>query len=464
MKLLRSGVRTMAVVGALLGLSAYQEAAAQPEAPLILPELPFTSSQGIGTRAAGMGFAHTAVVEDGSALAYNPAGLAQIRRLEFGAGLIHNRQNRTVGFNSPALGRSESDADVTASQLSHLSIAYPYPTYRGALVMAFAFQRQNSLKSDYFRQGILLEQEGGRPGLVEQESFSEDGSVNFWTAGIAGDFSSRISIGASLSYIQGRTEQTFDVGRFRQRGAVLDVEGSDEVFQSIEDRAADLNGYTGSLGILGRVSDLVRIGVNIDLPRRFEFEGTNSSLFEDQEKIDRARTTFTDVITLPLSATGGVAITPPNLLLAADIRLTDWTQIEFEGPVRARDREFAYRSTADIHLGAEYQIPSTPTRLRVGFGWEPLPYRLMPGAITFTFVPDDNNAGTTDDASFFTRDYPEARFTSDRRFLTFGVGTLIDDALMLDVAWVHGSYERTAAGFSEDWSNDRILASTTFRF
>lgn len=455
------GIRVLAILAATA--VAAPAAHGQPSGTVILPELPFTSNQGTNARAAAMGFAHTAVVEDGSSLLYNPAGLAQVRRLEFGAGLLHARQDRAAGFDPPS-GASEAETDVSATQLSHLTIAYPYPTYRGSLVLGFGYQRVNSLKSDYLRSGPLIEQEGGRPGLFELEAFSEDGAVNYWTFGVAGDFSSRVSLGASLSYIQGRTEQTFDVGRFRQRGAVLDVEGSDAVFRSTEERDADLSGYTGSLGLLGHLSEMARVGVNVDLPRRFEFKGLLRTRLEDQEKFDIARTSFSDLITLPISITGGLAVTPPNLLLAADLRLTDWTQIDFEGAIRSRDRRYAYRSTADIRLGVEYQLPATATRLRVGYSREPLPYRLMPGEITFNFVPDDNTAGTTDDTSYFTRLYPEARLTSDRRFLTLGFGTLIDESLMIDVAWVHGLFEREAAGFTEKWTTDRIFATTTFRF
>lgn len=459
----RSGLSSGAVLVAVFGLLGVGRVGAQPAGTVILPELPFTSAQGTHARAAGMGYAHTAVAEDGSSLLYNPAGLAQVRRLEFGAGLLHAPQDRTAGFLTPT-GASDAEVRISATQLTHLSIAYPYPTYRGALVIGFAYQRLNSLKSDYLREGILIEQEGGRPGLVESETFSEDGAVNQWTVGLGGDFSSRVSLGASLSYIQGRTEQQFDVGRFRTRGAVRDVEDSDAVFHSIEDRDADLTGYTGSAGILGRITEAARIGVNIDFPRRYEFDGVTVSSFEDQEKVDTSRMSFVDEITLPLSLTTGVAFTPAGFLLAADVRLTDWTQISFEGPIRSRDRDYAYRTTADIRIGAEYQVPRTPARLRIGYSHEPLPYRLMPGEITFTFVPDDDNPNTTDDASFFTRLYPEARLTTDRRFLTLGAGTLIDQSLALDVAWVHGSFEREASGFTESWTTDRIFATTTFRF
>ena len=45
-------------------------------------------------------------------------------------------------------------------------------------------------------------------------------------------------------------------------------------------------------------------------------------------------------------------------------------------------------------------------------------------------------------------------------------GTLIEDARALDVAWVHGEFERSnpSGTWTEDWSTNRIYATATFRF
>jgi hypothetical protein len=312
-----------------------------------------------------------------------------------------------------------------------VSLAYPFPTYRGSLVLGLAYQRVVSLKSDYFRDGFLRSATAGQPGLYETESFTETGSVNHWTAGIAGDVSPHISVGGSLTYIQGNTLQDFELGRLRAPATgPFDVEGSDQVFLSNETRDADLTGVTGSIGALARASDRVRVALTVDLPQRYEFDGFVSSRFEDQEKIDEANLGFNDVITLPLSFLGSVAVTPRNFLFAADLRLTDWTQIDFEGAIQ-KDRENAYRSTLDLNIGAEYQLTFHPTRVRAGYSRQPLPYKLAAADVDFTFVPDDGNSNTTEDASFFTRSYPEADISTDRSFLTVGIGTLVDERVDL---------------------------------
>jgi long-subunit fatty acid transport protein len=161
---------------------------------------------------------------------------------------------------------------------------------------------------------------------------------------------------------------------------------------------------------------------------------------------------------------GGIAVTPRNLLLAMDVKVTDWTQIEFEGPIRSQDRENAYRSTVDFNVGLEYQLSFHPVRVRAGFSSQPLPYKLEPDEIDFTFVPDDGNSSTSDDRSFFTRSYPEADVRTDRTFLTLGFGTLVDNSVSLDVAYIHGQFDRSGSAISEKWTTNRIFGTVSFRF
>jgi len=439
---------------------------------VILPELPFTSKYGVSARAAGLGYAYGAVAEDGSAIWFNPAGLAQIRKMELSGGLLYESQDRTTGFDTATdgfdgTGFSSTSTSISQTPPTQLSFAYPFPTYRGSIVMAFAYQRLVPLSTDYFRSGDIEASVGGNAGIRESESFYESGSTDFWTFGLAGDISPKVSLGGTLSYVDGETEQEFEIGRrrFLPNGST-DVNGSDEVFVSQEFRGADISGWTWSAGVLGRPSDKTRVGMTLFGPEDYDFNGYISTEFEDQEKIDRQDYAFTDTITLPISLLFSAAYTPNSFLITGDLRWTDWTQISFEGPVRNEDRQNAYRSTVDISIGAEYQFAGTPARIRAGYSNQPLPYKLMPTDVDFTFVPDDGNSGTTDDASYFTRSYDEARFESGRQFLTFGAGTLVDNALAIDLAYVHGMFERSADGgrWTEEWTTDRIYGTATFRF
>jgi len=465
----RRAVLAQSFLGALVLVLAPAVARAQE---VILPELPFTAKHGVNARAAGLGYAYGAVAEDGSALWFNPAGLGQIRKMELSGGLLHEAQERTATFDTATdgfagTGRASESTEISKTSPTQLTFAYPFPTYRGSVVMAFGYQRLVPLSSDYYRQGDLEAQEGAAPGLREIESYYEDGSVDFWTFGLGGDLSRSVSVGGTFSYIDGQTTQGFEVGRLRTlSNGTTDVNGSDDVFLSSEVRDADLSGWAFALGVLGRPSDNLRLGFTLNGPEKYEFDGVTTTRFEDQEKIDGQDFGFHDEITLPFSLLGSVAFTPSNFLITGDARWTDWTQIDFEGPIRSEDRQFAYQTTVDFSLGAEYQFSSVPMRIRGGVSFQPMPYELIPTDIAFTFVPDDGDDETTDDASYFTRDYEEAHFETGRMFYSLGAGTLIEDALALDVAWVHGEFERSnpSGTWTEDWSTDRIYATATFRF
>ncbi|TPW18139.1 MAG: hypothetical protein FD129_97, partial [bacterium] len=442
------------------------------QAQVDLPELPFTSKYGVSARAAGLGYAYGAVAEDGSALWFNPAGLAQIRKMELSGGLLYESQERTTGFDTATDGFAGTGTSSTSISLSQtpptqLTFAYPFPTYRGSLVLGFGYQRLTPLSSDYLREGILEAPSGSTPGILETESFYEDGGIDFWTFGLGGDLSPNISLGGSLSYLDGNTQQDFEIGRLRLfTNGSTDVNGSDEVFLSTETRDADISGWTYSVGVLGRPSEKARIGVTLNGPESYDFEGYTTIRLEDQEKIDRQEFAFIDQIDLPLSLLFSAAYTPNNFLLTGDLRWTDWSQIDFEGPIRNEDRQRAYRATADFSIGAEYQFSGTPARIRAGFSTQPLPYQLMPTDVDFTFIPDDGSSSTFDDVSYYTRTYDEARFDSGRRYLTLGVGTLIDDALAIDLAYVNGLFERSADGgrWTEKWTTNRVYGTATFRF
>ncbi len=439
---------------------------------VILPELPFTSKYGVSARAAGLGYAYGAVAEDGSAIWFNPAGLAQIRKMELSGGLLYESQDRTTGFETETdgfdgTGFSSTSTSISQTPPTQLTFAYPFPTYRGSLVLGFGYQRLVPLSSDYLRTGDIEASTNGAAGIRETESYYESGSIDFWTFGLGGDISQKLSLGGSLSFMSGETEQEFTIARkrFLPNGST-DVNGSDEVFESQDLRNADISGWTFSVGVLGKPSDKTRIGVTLFGPEDYDFEGYASSRFEDQEKIDRQDFNFIDQVTLPISLLFSAAYTPNNFLITGDVRWTDWTQIDFEGPIRDVDRQNAYRSTADFSIGAEYQFSGTPARVRAGFSSQPIPYKLMPTDVDFTFVPDDGNSQTTDDASYYTRTYDEARFDSGRQFLSVGAGTLIDDALAVDVAYVYGMFERSADGgrWTEKWTTNRVYGTATFRF
>jgi long-subunit fatty acid transport protein len=440
-------LRTATALALWAALGCVHASAAADELPPQAQELSLTAaSMGFGARALGMGGAHIAVVEDVSALWYNPAGLAQIRRIEAAGTLAFDRLDREVTLSGKA-----SQVDLRSTHINSIGFAYPFPTYRGSLVVGGAYNRHLDLSSDYLRRGSLPPY-----GSNEEESIFEEGSLDNWTLGVAGDISPNVSIGASLSYLSGSStiRNDFDYG--------------DPMLGYAETayRETDISGLTGAFGSLVRLGPLARMGFAVQFPQDLDLEGVSDGAWTwtngDSTDSDSYSQSFLDEVHLPLTLGAGLALTPSNLILSADVRYNDWTQLRYAGPMWAEItdasgdsvRVDAYRSTVEVHVGAEYMLPVYPVRLRAGFYTEPVAYRLM-----LTDVYGKVNRIT--------------EFDPDRAFFTAGIGALFEEVLTVDVAYVHGRFKRTAvqpfAGGldivqSEQQTVDRVYLTTSYRF
>ena len=91
---------------------------------------------GPGSRALGLGGAYTGVADDYTATYWNPAGLAQIKRIEFQGSLLQTGfSNSTRYYNTPW------DANSNFTRLNNLGMVFPVPVYQGALTFAVGYNQ-----------------------------------------------------------------------------------------------------------------------------------------------------------------------------------------------------------------------------------------------------------------------------------------------------------------------------------
>ncbi len=405
-----------------------------------LPEIPIIYDFGIGARAMGMGQAHVAVCEDVSAVFYNPAALAQVRRIELSAGFSHLSEDMEVTFFD-----EKTTSTLGSTKLSSFGVAYPFPTYRGSLVFGFAYNRTRNTDSDYMRYGenpVYNHYDLGVVDGLEKESIFERGGIASWTVGLGTDVSPEVSVGASVSFLSGSSDRTYeylanwDVGL----GTIVD----DYYYQNDN---ADITGWTASFGTVARIGNVGRVGLTVRLPEYITLDGSQytEAYYGATDDYYEDDILFEDEITLPLSFVAGASAAPtPGLILAVDVEYTDWKQIDYYGPIRI-DNQYAYRATTSWRLGAEYTLPFAPARVRGGFFTEPIAYRLL---------PDFSGNG----------DILSAEIDSDGKFYTLGAGFLMVDAFTLDAAWVRGSFERSVPDYSEKKTSDKVFVAASYRF
>ena len=392
---------------------------------------------GVGARAMGMGGAHIAVANDATALFYNPAGLARVKRIEFSGGLTHQRLRSETGYLHgilPAVERPQitySDGRIQSNtRFGSGTLVFPVPTYRGSLVFAFGVNRVKS-----FDKTMSFTRTDGSYGIE-----SESGGIYLWSFGGAIDISPNVSVGGALNFWSGKDNYSWLYEAYYSN---LDTLYRYKYDDTIKDR---YSGFNLKLGVRVQPNRFLIVGGVIESPVTYTIreDWTQTSDIEFYEP-------FTDSyydydydspeykISLPFSLGVGIALNFDNLLLAGDLNYTDWTQMEYKRlwnmAEANRNIKDSYTDVLRWHVGAEYLFPGVGTRLRAGYYQNSLPYKS-------TWIK------------------------KDRDYITFGIGFLIDQVMTVDLAWVHGGWELNDFDIelAEKYTTNQIFLTTAYHF
>jgi long-subunit fatty acid transport protein len=391
---------------------------------------------GVGARAMGMGGAYIAVANDATALVYNPAGLARVKRIEFSGGLTHQKlRNRTgdltfVGIQSPGINFNDGWLQSN-TRLSSANIVLPVPTYRGSLVLALGVNRVKSFdRAMKFSFG-----ENGPMGIE-----SESGGIYLWSLGGAIDISPNVSVGGALNFWSGTDNYSW---LYENQYSNLDTLYRYKYDDTIKDR---YSGFNLKLGVRVQPNKFLIVGSTIESPVTYTIKEDwtqSTDIMYSQPPLDPVN--YYDSgspeykISLPFSLGVGIALDFNNLILAGDVNYADWTQMEYKRLADMADAnrmiKESYTDAVRWHLGAEYLFPTVGTTIRVGYYQNPLPYKSM-------------------------------WIKKDRNYVTAGFGFLIDQVMTLDLAWVHGSWELNDfdIGLAEKYSTNQIFLTTAYHF
>jgi long-subunit fatty acid transport protein len=382
---------------------------------------------GLGARAMGMGSAHIAVAEDFSALWWNPAGLARIRRIELSGGLIHQKEkSRSLLF---GYGKPKRDSHT---RLGSGGIAIPLPTYRGSLVFAFGLNRIQNFDSSLKFEGGILEKD-----LWEEGFELKSGGLHTWGLGGAIDLSPFLSAGATIMFWRGEENYTWNLVKdtLNGQGRFLRVTNWD-YFQD------DYSGINLKLGLLLRANRYITLGGTLESPLTLTVEqdwtSQTDSLFSDSTISSDDYGYYKYKLSHPYKFGLGARLTLPYLILAADLSYTDWSQTEYKYPPQDVSdlnpyMSDAYRDVLGWHIGAETLVPKAGLKVRLGYYRDPIPYKLK-------------------------------RIKNSRDYLTFGFGFLIGREMTLDVALVHGLWETSSGSLDERYSLNRVFITAAYRF
>jgi long-subunit fatty acid transport protein len=417
------------VLQVILLLSLAVSSGSAQEGDLYIQEIPLVHRLPVSARYAGMGGTSLAIADDHSACLANPATLGLVRGIEFSAGFARQDAERsTVYFGNPRT------ADYGKTRLTDLGFAYPFPTYRGRFVIGFQYGRVSGLDSKFL-------QSAGFGPAREEVSITERGGLQAYAVSAALQVSPSVTLGATGTVLGGSS--------LREIRAISTNPPDPPMFVRIRDDA-EISGFSGILGGLVELDHGVRFGFTINLPENVDFDIDFAEYYTTSSEPDTTGFGVYEV-DIPFRLGAGLAVARKSFLVSIDAVYTDWTQIDVADLVAPDASERSYRETLEIRLGAEYFLPLTfPIRLRAGYQRQPLPYRLI--------LTDSSQSEVIP---------PRATIDHDRDYFTFGAGFLIGKTITLDVAYMHGGFERSApqggGRYVEEETDRRMLATMTLR-
>jgi len=409
----------------------------------------------------GMGGAYAGVADDFTAVFWNPAGLAQIQQREVYVAFLRNTKENIATTGRGTAVEASASADVRNTRFGSLGFVYPFPVYQGAFVLAAGFNRVQDFDWVLCTTGFV-------DSLTTNDSFRHEGGTSTSSLAAAVDVSKSVSLGLTVNLISGedKAENTF---------IRLDTEDFFEEHRYtlkkffIDDYTTSWTATLGAMLRTPRQDPQLRVGATITTGPthkvRFTYRAPSDTAFTIIESDDGHVQSTRSVdfrssykIDLPLSFGLGGSYRPvPQVLLAASVHATEWTQTEYadEDAFQLRtDTSFEdqYDDILRYHLGAEWQVPWMALDLRAGYYTDPLPF-IGPRDPLRAADPVTN---------------PVIRILQDRRYWTLGAGLVLDGMVRADVAYTHGAYEQAegsaAAEFREDVTIDRVFIGVAYQF
>ncbi len=414
------------------------------------------SFAGVGTRSMAMGGAYVGVADDFTAVFWNPAGLAQIQQRE-----IYVALNRNSFENQSSVGGVSATTDVRNTQFGSLGFVLPWPVMQGSFVLAAGINRVSD-----FDWG--LDVRGRLDSLDVEDRFRHEGGLTATTIAAAIDVSPSVSFGLAINMVSGKDKISneyisLDSEDFFFERRFIDREQFDDDYQ---------RAFTATLGAMVRTprnNPRLRLGLAATTGATHEiaytFHAPPDTAFsivelDDGRVFTAASIKFNDryKLSLPLSLGAGVSYRPmPQLLLAAGVHATEWSQTEYAGTDAAQlrsssDFERQYDDIVRWHLGAEYQMPQVGVDLRVGVYSDPLPF----------IGPRDPQRVVDEETN------PLVSAIQDRRYLTAGAGFFLEETVRLDLTFSRGSYEQVegtgGTRLGEQATLQRLLLGVSYRF
>lgn len=418
---------------------------------------------GIGARALAMGGAYVGLTEGYSAIYWNPAGLASMKRPEFFGEMSHLNFDNDAVFQQAITSESQ---DYT--RLRSLGLAFPLPTTRGSFVVALGFNRVKDFDQNLLFSGFNSNSNGLSftvndsdflfdKDVFQTEQITDEGGLNQWSVGAAIALSPNFTAGLTAFLWDGKDDYQFSFLQ-EDRQNIYNPPADFDRYVLNRSLNTDYTAVGLKVGGLVDMKNGLKLGGVVSFPVRFNvtetFAANDNLVFDDntEDPFDFPAGQFEYDVKTPFQFDGGASYSNRIVTLAAGVRYRDWSQTRFDVPDNALSNpDFVqlleenqiirqdYRGTVQYNFGGEVYIENLRTKLRGGYAMVPSPLDNAPSDL-------------------------------DKTFISGGIGLMVDRFVSLDLTYLRGSWKQlsedefTPGGTLEDITTNKVLVGLTYRF
>jgi len=440
---------------------------------------------GVGSRAMGMGGAYVGVADDYSAIYWNPAGLGQIRRMEFNVGFSHNKFVNNASFDPQAADLTATaentiKSEDTFSRLNSIGITMPMPTYQGSLVFAVGYNKVRDYDNQFDLEGFNsdwaaypdffyqtaedYQVTSVNDSLYQNESIVEKGSLNHFSFAASMEIQQNFYLGATVNFFSGKDDYSLefsenDIYNLYNTYQEYDKNGNENIsdldnWQYRQSIVSNIKGTNIKIGALYRLGGLARIGAAISTPTTMKIKETWADSWDEHYdsgnsfKVPEDGGSTTYKIKTPYMFSFGASVKLLNFLFSGGADFQDWSQAEFltDPPVAGSTKHEVnnriakdFKSVTKLHLGAEMYVPIVRAKIRAGWFQDPTQYRY-------------------------------ANIRPDKAYLTAGASLMLDKQVMVDLSYQRGAWKRetidnlTNSPALEDITLEKLVGTLAIRF
>jgi long-subunit fatty acid transport protein len=379
----------------------------------------------ITPRVANMGVSYYGLVDDIGALLYNPAGMNLVRKNELSFGLGFTRNSSETDYLDVKNLLNTNDEYITHAGIivpfdmteskAYIGIGYFMESNFENYIDFGAFNPTNSYISDYQNPNVKPQNKEDNlmyqlfltdtfgiispitDSLAQKGKISETGGIHNFTGAISFDISDNVSLGGAIigkwgTYGYTRIYTESDIYNKYNFNDDVNWTNIDLTSFSIDERLSqEISGITGSIGIMGKIENFMRVSASIKFPTFYEITETFSQ--EGSVKFDNPRPAFNNTntrtysysgetsykIQTPFVFAGGISLHAAGLTFTAGVEYTDVTQLEFSDGTdyvmslnESIIRDLVGQTTWGF--GLEYKLPWIPVEVRTSYSSTTSPY------------------------------------------------------------------------------------------